>query len=307
MDPAQIQMLATSTLPPLLLALAVFLPAWWRRRGAAGPIEPANTDGDPRWAAPIVLGVAGIAVPWLALGAVKLPPKAAAEWIPIFGAVGLVLGLLATRVRFGAIVRWLVRGLVLLAAAGAPMWRRLAEESTRTDAILWSLGFAAVMALVWWALERSVDRTRGAAGPGVLLVFAFGASQVLVLGYYSVSLAQIAAGLAAALGVAMVMGLLRPRFTLAFGGVHAVVLVVGPALLQGMLFGQATKPVWWFAPAVLLSPLAALLADLPVFAKLTGWKAAGLRVGLAAIPMLAGVGLAAATYQFPDAASEYQY
>ncbi|MDX2018503.1 MAG: hypothetical protein SFY95_12800 [Planctomycetota bacterium] len=307
MDPAQIKMLATSTLPPLLLALAVFVPIWWRRRGEPTPISPANTEGDPRWAAPVVLGLAGIAVPWIALGAVKLPPKAAAEWIPIFAAVGLALGLLATRVRFGAVVRWLVRGLVLLAAGGAPMWRRFADESSRTEAIAWTVGFAMVMAVVWWALERSVDRVRGAGGPGVLLVFAFGASQVLVLGYYSVSLAQIAAGLAAALGVAMVMGLLRPRFTLAFGGVHAVVLVVGPALLQGMLFGQATMPVWWFAPAVLASPLMALLADAPMFAKLTGWKAAALRVGLASIPMLAGVGLAAATYQFPDAASEYQY
>jgi hypothetical protein len=125
------------------------------------------------------------------------------------------------------------------------------------------------------------------------MIYATGMSQVLALAFYSLKLAQMPTVMAAVAGAAMVVALIRPRFTLAFGGVHVILLISNAALLRGVLFpGDAILPR--VLPWVLLaSPLFAVLADfIPLRGWSGGWKLVVVRSVLALIPVAAAIGVA---------------
>lgn len=308
MDPTLIKQLALGIVPPAAAALLVFPLLWWRRRATAEefaaltPPTLANTRGEPLWVTPLVLGLIGVVMSPVIAGGLAWPPRAGADWLPVVAAVAAGLGITARAVRFPVIVRWVVR---LLVIAGIGYLSLRAPIHNRWDAAtsaLWLGGFTLATAAAFWAAERHADRTRGAAGPAVLFVLVFAANQLLVLGYHSLKLAQYPGLFAAALGPVLLLALLRPRFTLAFGGVHVPVLVTAAVLAQGVFSGvvleTARFPVTW-ALLLAASPIFALLGEVGPLGRLTGWKAALVRGGLAALPALAAVGWAGALYEFP--------
>jgi hypothetical protein len=317
MDPALINKLLMVALPSLAAGVVVFAPLWWRlnQRGAAldpiRSITPDSTAGEPLWATPLVLGLLTAVMTQVIRERVSLVPHAGADWLLWVAVATGVLGGAAKLVRVGAGPRWLVRVALMLAVGWVVLRQPILNRFTTGQSALWLGGFVVWTGVALWALERVAHRARGPAGPAVMAIFAGAASQLLVLGYASLSLGQVPSVLAAALVGIAAVAVWRPRLSLAFGGAEVPVVVCAASLLLGLFAASidtgATKPFLW-AGLLLLCPLAALLADVPPLARWTGpawgWKRLVLRVALAATPAGAAVGGAASTYQFPDASDD---
>jgi hypothetical protein len=304
MDPALQKTIALGVLPPALLTGIVLLVSWWWKRlpaaqadrGALVPPTFANTKGERLWLAPLVFAICYVGVHHFLLGGVRLVPTAAADWMPWVAALAGTLGMLARVARMPTIVRWIWRALVAGVIAYALARTKLARGWESSEAALTMGGFVLHTLLAWWLLERVADRTRGVSGPIVLMLYATGASQLLALAYYSLRLAQMPTVMAAVMGAAMVVAMLRPRFTLASGGVHVVLLVSNAAFFSAVLFpGNAILPRV-FPWILLASPLLAAAVDLipeggPRLTWLSGWKRTLLRVALAFIPVAIAISL----------------
>lgn len=299
MDPALQKSLTLGVLPPAIFTGIVLLLAWWWRRMpesaearvALLPPSTMNTRGERLWLSPLVFAVAYLPVHHFLLGGFKFSLVAAADWMPYVALLAGVLGALATLARMPVAIRWIWRAVICAAIAGAIASGKIRNGWPMVEAVPTLAAFVLHTLAAWWLFERVTDRTRGPSGPIVLMIYATGVSQILALAFYSLRLAQMPTAMAAVAGAAMVVALIRPRFTLALGGVHVILLVSNAALLQGVLFpGDAILPR--VLPWILLaSPLLAASADL---LPLKGWKLVVVRSVLAIIPVAVAIGLAAA-------------
>lgn len=313
MDPAVLKKILQIALPALLAGVALFLAGWWRKRerGAAldalCPISVNTTAGEPLWLAPVGLGVLAIVLIQVVAERFTHVPTSGADWLVYVALSAMLLGAVAKLLRVGQGPRWVVRGLVLLAAGYVVLRQPILNRFSAGQTALWLGGFVTAGAATLWAVERHLHRARGVAGPALVMIFTGAASQLLVLGFASTSLGQIASIFAAAMVGACAIAVLRPRFNLSFGGAEVPVLVTAATLVLGLFSASldegSSKPFLW-AGLLLLSPLVALLADLPAVVRRTGpthrWPNTLVRLALAAIPAGAGVGGAALTYQFPE-------
>lgn len=314
MEPALLKGLIFGALPSLLLAALVWTAVWWPRRGtladarAAEPVSLENARTDPSWAGPLVLGVSAVIAIQVIQGRwlPQVPPRTGTDWLPLIAVVGMSLGLLARRVRVAPVARWAIRGCVLAGVGACVLQAPLSNRFGIGEAAGWLGVFTGVALGAWWGIERLVDRWRGVPGPMLLGLWAFAASQMLVLGYSATTLGQTAAIFAAAMAPAFALAVLRPRFSLAFGGAHVPAVAVSAVMLGGVFNGvyggaDSKYPYVW-ALIIMLSPVLAAVATLgPIAARLPGWKAWVVAAGLLAGPALGAVGWAASFYQFPDA------
>lgn len=289
-------MLALGVLPPALLTGVVLLASWWRlrlpddqaQRHALNPPTVDTTRAERLWLAPLVMGVAYLGVHAALLGGIR-PPRSAADWMPLIALAAVVLGLTARSIRLHIAARWTLRAAVVAAAGVAVAWNKL-RNGPDTETLLTLAGYTAHTLAAWWALERLAHSSRGPAPVIVAMLYATAASQVIALAYFSLRIAQMPTAMAACLGAAAVVAFIRPRFTLAFGGVHAPVLISQAALLQALLFTSERENLFVHPPVLLLTavlPVLAGLLPLPPRRKAIATIAAalvgtGLTIGLAA-------------------------
>jgi len=269
-------------LPPAVFAGAALLAGWWRRRGD-------DPHEGPLWLAPVVVLIAYVGVHAALLGGL-VAPRVAADWMPAVALAAAGLGLVAWRWRGPRAVLWGLRALVVLGVGVACTSGKI-RHGWAIDRAAPVLGaFTAHTLASWWAFERLAARARGAEAPGVLMLYALACGQVVALAYYSLKVAQMPTAVAACMGAAAVVGIIRPRLSLARGGVDAPVLVTQAALFQGFLYSSGEGGAW-YAPLLLGAPLAALLAGrLP----LRGPKGTAARVVAAAVVAGVAIGLAIA-------------
>lgn len=105
-------------------------------------------------------------------------------------------------------------------------------------------------------------RRPGVASAVSLFVVAFGASQVLVLTYHSISECIMAASLCAVVGGLVFASLLRPHAALGAAGGGVLAVLLSSLLLQGAAFGVSDMP-WRFiaAAAIAVAPWTGLGAE----------------------------------------------
>jgi hypothetical protein len=205
------------------------------------------------WPVPVALGLGVATSHAAAVGFPALWPVARADRLFHFALLGAALGAVEAAVQVPVVVRWLVRA----GACAGCAWALLPPADP-----LWKLALVGAAAFVAWsALEWRASRVEGYGGPLVLVVVAGAGAQALAFGK-SAFVGQLAGALSAAAGALVFYALLRPRLSLARGGVTAFMLVALPLWICG----------WRLAKLPLES--AALLSVAPVAAQRRGWLGA---------------------------------
>jgi len=313
--------IAVAAIGPALIAGLVLLAAWWKHRLAPGfteqgePGDPIAKGGEPFW---LMIALPGALVPSLHLwvtGAKAFPPVGASQWVPLvvigFGFVEFVLQL----VRAKPLVRHSVR-LLALAAAGYVCARNFlrASEASVGESITTVGIFALCATAMAWATEAVASRTRGLAGPLVLVVTIGAATQLIGLGMSNLFISLSLTGAASILGAACVVSLLRRRFSLAFGGtfvpISTLAIVTFITFLSNAPDPSTDEPSrrWIYCGAILASTILPALILLPPFHRTQGKSRAFILLSLAGLPMtiaLAILGYDQLTAKNSD--TEYDY
>lgn len=311
MDQAMAIRLAIIAIAGVVIGFGALLIAWWRSGRATG--EKVG----PLWALPLIAGVAYVALHLATLGRSPWPMVGAQERIPVAALVGMTLALLATRVRFPVLVRWIVRGVVVAGLGVFIAWRQVSGAWPTSQSAMTIGGFVGATLLTWWALERVTDRptTPNATGNETLPARVSGISAALVasavagaaanalaITYSSLSLAQLAGILATVMiGVAMACAV-RPRILPAKGGTHVVAIVTQAVLLAGIITTATPheRVYPWLVAGV---PMAVVGVDAALAKRLKPRMHAVARVIAAAVIVGAITGLAAAN--MPSFGYEY--
>lgn len=292
MDPAILKQLALGVVPPGLAAAALATLLWRAHK------VPATSA---RWALmPVGLGVIALLVHPIVFRVPAFPVRSAADLLTPIAVLSGFIGWGVARAR--PPVALLVPLRAGLAAAFAVACLRPMLDRWDADAALaLVIGFAGASALAATALDRvlepgpysdhaaSIDPHPGLRLAALLVVLG-AASQIVVLGFYSLRVSQGAGVFAALAGGLLVAALFwRPR-SLA-GVADALVLPTAAAVLLGAILGQPERPVL-LGSLLAASPVAALGIGLALRRRkpvVRGWAAV---VG-AGVPALAALAIAA--------------
>lgn len=307
MDPATLKLIAMSTLPTGVVSLLVLLVAWWRSPTRR---EAASTPGQPETLArlflPLLLVAACASAMYPLVFQSSLPDFPPARGRHAVAFVGLIV---------------LVAGMVLIAAQWTRRWMGVTVSTavmlaTSVVALLltlhkqlfagggwekWGTVAAAFLVLqATFSLGLSVVAKRTGFAPVVaVFAIAFAVSQVLVLGYHSISECIMAAAVCAVIGGFAVTSFLRPHAALGAPAAFAIGIVLSVLLLQGASFGVSDMP-WRFAFAALIAiaPWTGLAAD-AVAGKAgvqRAWLRGGILISGAAAPAMLAVAIAGKMY-----------
>lgn len=291
MDPSMMKQLAIGTIPPGLVGVMVLIFWWWRERSDPSTRHWARSLGAA------ALGLAFVPISALVLGKLSFPPTSGSQWVPWFGVVGAIAALVAARWSGNAALVWGVR-IVAVLVVGWVSVRGQGQAGWSDAQVAEALAGFAVLTLVVLAM---FDRVLGARPTErsmivptfVAMTMLGGIAQVLVLGFFSLALAQ-AAGVAAALTGGVLVGSLWKRDVIARRGMLDAPLVLGSAmLLHGYLFGDAERP-WLFVGLLAASPLAAVVARAALPSKWRAWKRGVIEVAAGFAPVAVAVGIALA-------------
>lgn len=290
MDPQVIIGILKGLPLPIVIAAVALLAGWWTLgRKAAGGTEPHATASEiwPRWAGGLALAGSVIALYSVRIGTPDFPVRESVQWAPVAAVFALLLSILEPTGIARAKWRWVLRGAIIAGAVPFILHKRSEAGMSIGEIAAWTAGFAVLATIAWYSMERA-GAARGWQGPLVLLT-GVGLSSMTLVTSGSVKLGEIAGGLSAALGVAVVLGALLPRLSLAGAGTTVAALVMATLWLMGVHYSELPRPLMVL---LMLSAPASLLANLPKLNRVGGWKGALLRVALAAAPCMAALAIA---------------
>lgn len=301
MDPGMVKNLALGAVPPALL-VAAFFAAAWARRG-----EPRQPEARTDWrivATPLVFALAVVATYWIAFGAPTLKPVASIDWLPLIAVGAGIAGAFAAAEGLPAVVRFGPTALALALAAWGSVKNLLASASkvNLVTAELLEFALASGVAL---AGTLYVARRGRIAPILLLLLFAGGACQLLVLAYANMKVGQVVGMSASMLGAALLVALWRKNFNIGAGAVVFVVVLTMAGVLQSRLYGRAAPEIGRAYGALLI--LAVGAAWIVEAAAPQRWPArlrASLVVIATALPLAIGLGLAGKKWMADQQADE---
>lgn len=290
MDPMLLKQLALASIPPGVAGVVTYLLVdRWTSRAALATVLASGA-----------MALTYVLVHALMFGGVRLTPRGAAEWLPVLAVLGAIatLFLRATLHPRTRGIDWLVPAFYLL--AGYLTARSFIHDSwsvVETGAYLGVFTLAAWMGMS--AATRLSQQAPGPLMPGAMVVAAAGIANVLVLGFYSLKLAQAAGVVCAFMVGGLLVRLFRTGGAVRGGASLVPLVLLHMLLLLGLILGEARQGVWMVLLCAASLPLAALVCLRPL-SKLGehGKTIAGLV--LAALPVLAANVIALMLYEPPD-------
>ncbi len=181
---------------PIVLATTILLAG--RRRG--------STDRIP-WAPAAALGAAYLAGHLATFGMPSWPPRESTQWIFFLALAGLLLGLLQAwkpSMRFtGILFLSLAVPIVLLRSPMLHLW-----PASRSILIIFGIG--ALIGGLWFSLRNRALAMHGGTLPATWMMVSAGTALTMQFSG-AASFAQLSGALAAACGVLMVEGFLKPK------------------------------------------------------------------------------------------------
>lgn len=283
MDPEVLKQLAKGTIP-LGIGIAIAFSLLWRGTPKDKPASRLS----------VAMGVLAVTVGYLlthhfVFTSITLNPSQAFDTIPlVVGGAGLLF------VVGAMFVGGSLAGTIAASLGAAYMsYRVINARMPLGDGPWMELGvFAGLLLASMLAASWYASRSHTLASSILLLGFAGGSSQLLVLSMSSLKHGQVA-GAAAAIAGGMVVAALLTRRASLVGVWSLLVLIVGVSMEQGWRYGggSGNAPIRGVLLASSVLPLAALAhAFLPVTLK--GVKRAALEIVIAALPMVVALGTA---------------
>lgn len=283
MDPEVVKQLALGTIP-LGIGIAIFFSLLWRGMMKDKPTSRLS----------VAMGVLAVTAGYLlthhfVFASITLSPSQAFDTIPlVVGGAGLLF--IACAMFMGGSMA----GTIATSLGAAYMSYRVISSRAPVDGAVWiELGvFAGLLLLSMLSASWYASRNHALASGILLLGFAGGGSQLLVLSMSSLKHGQVA-GAAAAIAGGMVVAALLARRASLVGVWSLLVLIVGVAMEQGWRYGggSGNAPIRGVLLASAVLPLAAVAhAFLP--ARLKGVKRAVVEITIAALPMMVALSIA---------------
>lgn len=282
MEPEILHQLILGSVPPGVagLVLALVLARAPSEKGAGGA-----RGADRNWrdlSLPPALAIVYVATHVLIFGRPEFPPASSTDAMPIVALVGAVAGVLVTMYASRTVLKVVavVTALTLLGWLGVrtlSSWWTGAERAWHIGVVVTTVVLGSLNVL---GAETLIRRGGARLGVGTIAIALTGIAQILVLGFYSLTLGQ-AAGVGAAVLTGALVGLLLRRGSTVGAGTGVVpVSVAVVALLQGVVFGDSVRPV----------PLGVLGAcALPVGGLVCALVPRGVRAGGRALAVLVAV------------------
>lgn len=295
MDDGTLLKVAVSALVPGTVVGILLLLAWWNTRGRAG-VETSTTlverTGEPFWVLPTAaLFIAPILFIYIS-EAKAFPPVGAVNWLPLVAIAAGFAGLAMSAIRLPHLLKSALLASLLIASGLATSRVFITNTWSTPTTIATLISFVVIGFAMVASMERVLSRTRGFAGPAVLTIVLGGASQIFVLGFNGLLLALSVATLASMAGAAAAVALLRPRFSLAYGGAFLPLIVLATATLIAFISsppGVSDSPAsrrWIFAAAIVASAVLPAFVTLRPLSNLSGWKRTLVLLTLAGLPLV---------------------
>jgi hypothetical protein len=306
MDDGTLIKIVVSALVPGTIAGLLLLVAWWRHKWTPEFSELWSTSeriargGEPFW---IMVALPLAIVPALLLwvtGAKSFPPASASQWVPL---VVVVAGFAELAVQATRAPRWVVHAvrLIVLALAGYVCSKTYLRNDGAGSVALHLGSFTFLSLAMAWVADEVTSRTRGFAGPTMLVVTIGAATQLLGLGLSNLFVSLGLTGIASILGAAAVVAFMRKRFSLAFGGAFVPVAALAAVTFIAFLSNKpAPNPDpsdldpsrrWIYVGAIAASVLLPGLSLLPRLRDVRGLRRAMMLIGLAGLPLLPALGV----------------
>jgi len=290
MEPLLLKQLALASVPPGLAGLIIYAIV---DRLVARPALATMAAG-------FGMAITYVAVHATLLGGFHVPPAGSADWLPLLSLLGAVsIPFLRTSLPGGGRSRidWLVPSVMLFAAyVGARHFIRGAWSVQ--ESILHLGGFVAVAWLAHAHTRRSFDENPGALAPAAVAMSAAGLANIMVLGFYSLRLAQGAGVVCAFFVGALIVRAFRRDGAVRGGVVLAPLLLLYTILFLGLIASDVRFGVWMALLGAAALPMLGLLRVRPL--ALLGAKGrtiAGLV--LVSIPLIVANILALLLYEPP--------
>jgi hypothetical protein len=273
MDNATLQRIALATLPTGVVSLVVLLIAWWWSPGRRDARDARGAPVSALTAARRVLPVVLLALCATALYRLifqsalpDFPPARGRFAAPYVGLVAMLAGLgIASaawvRPRVGVALGVLLAACAIAGTVALTLRTQLLADGGWEKWRVVVLVYVALAGVFTGGL--AVLGTRRGLGPALAAcVIAFAVSQVLVVGYHSISESILGASLCAVVGGLAAATLVRPHTAMGAAGAVVLGVLLSMLILQGAAFGVSDMP--WrvvFAAMIAVSPWAALGAE----------------------------------------------
>ncbi len=274
---------ARIALPVLLASLvttaAILLLGWtFGRRGA---VEQRG-----RWALPLALGL-GFAAAFAVIAqwrGIQLAERW--HWLLPMAMSAMVLGIITAVWRSSSIIQITAIALVMSAVGGLLFHPPPIVEQPW----MWKAGLAALILVSWMNLEGLAARRGGVSLP-VCLVIVFGGLSFVLVESRQAGFSLLAAGMAAALGVAVVFALRNRNLCLASGAMFVVATVFTGLLAVGWLYSGSEIGAALFV-LILIAPAAMWIGELSIVRRMKPWQAMIVRAAVVGAPVLVAAALA---------------
>lgn len=309
MDPAMVKNLALGAIPPAFIA-AVYFVALWLKRSPVMHADGSAIRAERRiLLVPVVMTCAMVFTFMAVFGMPTLAPVTAFDWLPLIGVAAGFAGVIASLEGIPSFVRWTPAVGAMLFAAWASAKNPIASSWPAEQSAAYLLESMLMGVVVLAGANWLASRRPGLAPVLVLMLFAGAVTQLLVLGYFSMKVGQVAGMGASMLIAAAGVALWRKEFRLGPGGVTFIVVVTMAALGQGKLYGQASPELARvYAALAVLSVVGAALVGWGLSTKVGPRMRGAIVVVVAALPLLAGLGVAGKKWAAEqEAASESEY
>ena len=230
---------------------------WAAMVTAAGRFVQVHRRASAPWAVSLAI-VGGFAIAFVGVsGKLSFPPAQAQEWLPLVGAVAVIISILATYLG-----RWSWSGslsiLLLVLTAWLVTRGRRAALSGQEFAEL--VGIAIVVGIIWWiVMSQFASGMRGGLLP-LLLSGVFGSAALVLIDGGTQRLGQIEGAVAIALLAIAAVSLWLKELTLARGGILALTIVALGTLWCGYLYADV-KPI--DVVILMVAPIFAWVGALP--------------------------------------------